>query len=158
MSSHYSPREVSAIRVVLQPTDFSDASEAALRVARSLARDLGARLVILHVMPSDIVVSEAVFPLDPTSYENALAAMRERLDGPDLKYPVEVRLRQGTAAHESLRLAKDVGCDLIVIGTHARTGLGRLLLGSVADAVLPRADCPVIVVKGAARESESLPG
>jgi nucleotide-binding universal stress UspA family protein len=158
LRSHDRPREASAIRVILHPTDFSDASEAALRVARSLARDLGARLLILHVMPSEIVVSEAVIPVDPATYRNALEAMRERLNGPDLKYPVEVRLGQGTAADESLRAAQEAGCDLIVMGTHARTGLGRLLMGSVAESVLPRADCPVIVVKGPARESESTPG
>jgi nucleotide-binding universal stress UspA family protein len=157
LRSHDHPREARAIRLILHPTDFSDASEAALRVARSLARDLGARLLILHVMPSEIVVSEAVIPVDPATCRTALEAKRERLDGPDLKHPVEVRLGQGTPADESVRVAQEVRCDLIVMGTHGRTGLGRLLLGSVAESVLQRADCPVIVVKGPAHLSESTP-
>ena len=157
LRSHDHRYEAKEIRVILHPTDFSDGSKAALRVARSLARDLGARLLILHVMPSEIFVSEAVIPVDPATYRTTLEAMRGHLDGPDLKYPVEARLGQGTAADESLRVAQEVECDLIVMGTHGRTGLGRLLMGSVAESVLPRADCPVIVVKGPARVSESTP-
>jgi nucleotide-binding universal stress UspA family protein len=83
--------------------------------------------------------------------------VREILDDADLKYPVEARLTQGDAAAEILRTAKDVECDLIVMGTHGRTGLDRLLFGSVAESVVPKADCPVLVVKDSRRVSEPTP-
>jgi nucleotide-binding universal stress UspA family protein len=154
LRSHDRPYEAKEIRVILHPTDLSDDSKAALRVARSQARDRGARLVILHVAASGVFPSEAVIPVDPRTCRDALEAIRETLDGPDLKYPIETRLSQGDPAGETLRVAQELGCDLIVMGTHGRSGLGRLLMGSVAEAVLPKADCPVIVVKAPGRVSE----
>jgi nucleotide-binding universal stress UspA family protein len=136
-----------APRIVLHPTDFSDASEGALRVARWLARDLGAQLVILHVASGALFLSEMVVPVDPQVDREALEDLRQLVDGPDLKFPVEVRLGRGEAADEILRTARDLECGLIVMGTHGRTGLGRLFMGSVAEYVLPRSDCPVLAVK-----------
>jgi nucleotide-binding universal stress UspA family protein len=141
------------IRVLLHPTDCSDVSEAARRVARSLARDLGAKLVLLHVLPFDVLFNELAVPVDPREYRAALERMGQHLDGPDLKYPVETRLSQGDAAAEVLRTAGEVRADLIVMGTHGRTGLSRLLMGNVAESVLPEADCPVMVVKTPERVS-----
>jgi nucleotide-binding universal stress UspA family protein len=135
------------VPVLLHPTDFSDNSEAALQVARGLALDLGARLVILNVAPFDALVNDMVVPVDPRIYRDALEDLRRRTDGPDLKYPVETRLSRGDAAEEITRVAGELGCGLIVMGTHGRTGLSRLLMGSVAESILPRADCPVLVVK-----------
>jgi nucleotide-binding universal stress UspA family protein len=149
LRSHDRPRDAKEIRVILHPTDASDGSEAALQVARSLARDLGSKLVLLHVVPLEIFPSELAVPVDPRAFGDALEAVREALDGPDLKYPVETRLVRGDAAAEILRMAREVGCDLIVMGTHGRTGLDRLLLGSVAESVLAKADCPVLVLKNA---------
>ena len=85
--------------------------------------------------------------LDAGDYQHSLDAIRRRLDGADLKYPVETRLSRGFEAEEILRVAQDVACDLIVMGTHGRTGLRRLLMGNTAESVLPKADCPVLVVK-----------
>jgi nucleotide-binding universal stress UspA family protein len=140
--------ETGAIRVILHPTDFSHNSEGARVVARSLARDLGARLIILHVAEVQVVMEGAmVAEIDPSSYRDALEDVCNHLDGPDLKYPVETRLSRGFVEEEILQVAGEVGCDLIVMGTHGRTGLGRLLMGSVAESVLPRANCPVLVMK-----------
>jgi nucleotide-binding universal stress UspA family protein len=139
------------IQTVLHPTDFSDCSEAATRIARSLARDHGARLIILHVLPYDVILSETSIPVDPEPYRAALEELGKQLDGPDLKFPVEPRFIQGDATAEILRTAAEVGCDLIVMGTHGRTGLGRLLLGNVAESVLPEAQCAVLVVKAPGR-------
>jgi nucleotide-binding universal stress UspA family protein len=136
------------IRVIVHPTDFSQVSEAACGVARSLARDHGARLVILHVAPLDIYLEgRFAADLDPADRGRALDEMRKRLDGPELKYPVETLLTRGREAEAIRQVAQDVACDLIVMGTHQRTGLGRLLMGSTAESVLSRADCPVLVVK-----------
>jgi nucleotide-binding universal stress UspA family protein len=140
------PRE--PVRVILHPTDFSPSSEAALRVARLLAREHGARLVILHVTPLDVVLEGGlVVRGDPSADRNALEALCSRMDGTDLKYPVELRLDRGDAAAEILRAARDVQCSLIVMGTHGRSGLSRLLMGSVAEAVLRGGRFPVMTVK-----------
>jgi len=142
------PRKTEEIKVILHPTDFSPCSEAAVRVARLLARDLGARLVVLHVAPFDILADGATMaPVDPRVFRDILEDVRKRLDGPDLKYPAETRFTQGDAAAEILRVTLELGCGLIVMGTHGRTGLGRLLMGSVVEFVMPRAACPVLVVK-----------
>lgn len=148
------------IQVILHPTDFSDGCESSLRVARSLARDLGARLVLLHVVPFGFYAGEMTVPVDPGVYREALDEERQLIDGPDLRYPVESRLARGDAAEEVLRAAADLHAGLIVMGTHGRTGLGRLLMGSVTEYVVPRADCPVLAVRtpryaeAAATESE----
>jgi nucleotide-binding universal stress UspA family protein len=84
---------------------------------------------------------------DPQVYAEALDAMRRRLDGPDLQHSVETRTGQGDAAAEILRTAQEIGGNLIVMGTHGRTSIWRLLMGSVAEAVLRRARCPVLVMK-----------
>lgn len=73
--------------------------------------------------------------------------MRELLEDSDLKYNVETQLRLGHAAAEILDATEELRCDLIVMGAHGRTGLGRLLRGSVAEAVLSGARCPVLTVK-----------
>jgi nucleotide-binding universal stress UspA family protein len=136
------------VRAVLHATDLSEDSRAALTVARSLARDLGARLVLFHVLPvANEVPGVVPLPLDVPATREALGVLRRRCDGPDLKAPVETALRQGRYAEEILRAADEARCDLIVTGTHGRSGLGRVLMGSVAEAVLRRARCPVIAVK-----------
>jgi nucleotide-binding universal stress UspA family protein len=137
------------IRVILHPADFSPGSESSLRVARSLARDLGARLVLLHVVPFGFYANEMTVPIDPGVYREALDEERQLIDGPDLKYPVESRLARGDAAEEILHAAAELGCGLIVMGTHGRTGLSRLLMGSVTEYVIPRAMCPVLAVSAA---------
>ena len=91
-------------------------------------------------------------PVDPECRE-ALERVGQHLDGPDLKYPVETRLIPGEAVDGVLRTAAEIRANLIVMGTHGRTGLGRLLLGNVAESVLPESDCPVMVVKSPERVS-----
>jgi nucleotide-binding universal stress UspA family protein len=141
------PRKAEEIRVILHPTDFSEGCEAGLRVARSLARDLGARLVLFHVVPYGFYANDMTVPVDPRSYLEALEEERQLIDGPDLKYPAEVRMARGDAAEEILRAAEELDCGLIVMGTHGRTGLNRLLMGSITESVVPRAECPVLAVK-----------
>lgn len=134
--------------MILHPTDFSAGSQDAAQVARSLAREVGARLVLMHVAPLKVLMDGTVAAeMDPRYYQDALDAARASLDGPDLKYPVETRLAHGFEADGILTTAQEVRCDLIVMGTHGRNSLSRLLLGSVSESVLPKADCPVMVVK-----------
>jgi nucleotide-binding universal stress UspA family protein len=142
------PRKTEDFQVILHPTDFSKSSECALAVARALARDLGSRLPMLHVVPFPVYAGGTMAAeLDPRVYRQELEAVRNRVDGPDLKYPAETHLSRGDAADEILRVADEIESSLIVMGTHGRTGLGRLLMGNVAESVLPRAHCPVLIVK-----------
>jgi nucleotide-binding universal stress UspA family protein len=136
------------IRTILHPTDFSERAGYALQLAAALARDYGARLVVLHVVtPPTVVYGEAVVPVSP---EELRAPAREQLDRLRLPRPdvrAERRLEEGEAVEEILRVARDIGADLIVLGTHGRTGLGRLLMGSTAETVVRKASCPVLTVK-----------
>jgi nucleotide-binding universal stress UspA family protein len=148
LRSLHVPRRAEDIGVILHPTDFSESSLGATRVARSLARDLGARLVILHVAPLEILIDGTpAAETDSRFFHDELESMRKRLDGDDLKYPVEMRLSRSFPAEGILQTADEIGADLIVMGTHGRTGISRVLTGSVAESVLPKADCPVMVVK-----------
>jgi nucleotide-binding universal stress UspA family protein len=124
---------------ILAGTDFSDNAEAALAVAVQTARALHARLHLLHVFaPGEIEVTE-------------LLAHAAATAPPDV--PVTVAATGGDAAQEILRYAMRHSIDLIVVGTHGRTGLSRALLGSVAERVLRGARCPVLVVPAASAET-----
>ena len=140
---------------ILYATDFSPPSQAALRYASSLARDSGATLLIVHV--EEMLVpygsGDQVY-YTPPEYPNP--QIRRILEAvvPALKnVKYEHRLVTGLAADEILRISEEEGVDLIVLGTHGRTGLSRLLMGSVAEAVMRRAKCPVLTL----RESAEIP-
>jgi nucleotide-binding universal stress UspA family protein len=137
------------VRTVLHPTDFSDYSSHAFRLACSLARDYGARLLVLHVAPPPVIVySEGLaIPPEPAKYKDQLWQQLRQVQAGDPKVRVEHRLVEGDAVAEILRTAGETKCDLIVMGTHGRTGLGRLLMGSVAEQVVRKAPCPVVTVK-----------
>ncbi len=141
-------RAVEPIRVIVHPTDFSECSEAALRVACRLASEHGARLVVLHVAPPEILIEGAsAVAIDALVYRIPLEDVCERVEGRDLEHRPDHQLLRGDAAGEILRAARDVHADLIVMGTHGRTCLSRLLMGSVAEQVLRSSDGPVLTVR-----------
>jgi nucleotide-binding universal stress UspA family protein len=147
-----------AIRTVLHPTDFSERSELAFRLACSLARDYGARLLVLHVAePPFAVAGEGVVMLPFEEDLEPLRRQLQQLRPPDPKVQVEHRLVQGDAATEILRVAEETKCDVIVLGTHGRTGVARLLMGSVAEQVVRKARCPVVTVKAPLPETTPSP-
>src|SRR5262245_20142144 len=130
------------IHTILHPTDFSTYSEHALRFACALARDYGARLVVLHAaVPPTVVYGEGIVPGDPVTAEREARDELNRLAVP-AGVRAERRFEEGDAAPTILRAAKELPADLIVLGTHGRTGLARLLMGSVAELVVRRAGCP----------------
>jgi nucleotide-binding universal stress UspA family protein len=137
------------IHTILHPTDFSEHSAYALRLACALTRDYGARLVILHVAtPPVLVYGEAVLPApDPEVLTREEQDQLNQLAVPDAGVRAERRFEQGDAVAAILRVAEELPADLIVLGTHGRTGLGRLLMGSVAEQVVRKAPCPVLTVK-----------
>ena len=83
----------------------------------------------------------------PDPYMKSVRERLRRIEGLDAKVPVETRLVEGFAPEQILKVADEVKADLIVIGSHGRTGLGRLLMGSVAEEVLRHATCPVLTVR-----------
>jgi nucleotide-binding universal stress UspA family protein len=139
---------VFTLRRILHPTDFSASSRHAFDLACSLARDAGAELVVLHVAPPPpaSVVDGIVVDLPPGILDEARAQLG-RVRPADPRARVAHRLEQGEPATEVLRVAAEVRPDLIVMGTHGRGGLSRLLMGSVAEAVLRRAPCPVLTAR-----------
>ena len=137
------------IKTILHPTDFSDSARYAFRLACSLAKDHGARLIVMHVPPAPRVSLYEGVPivqqLDESEAETA--ARLHSLKPNHFKLAIDYRMEKGIPAEEILRVAKESKCDLIVMGTHGRTGLTRLLMGSVAEQVLRHSNCPVLIVK-----------
>lgn len=141
---------MSYLRTILCATDFFDCSRHAFRLARSLAIEQESRLVIVHVIPtlgSMVAFEDALKQLEPKDAGEKLWEVLRRFQVSNAKVQVEHRLVSGNVAEEILRLAHQIGCDLIVMGTHGRTGLRRLIMGSVAAEVSQQAPCPVITVR-----------
>jgi nucleotide-binding universal stress UspA family protein len=137
------------LRRILVPIDFSETSDAALRYGVELARRFNARLYLLHVPEHPGEAAEAEYPID--LFETMQNAAHDRL--PHLLTEKERRelrpqcaLRLGTPWEEIVRHADEHDIDLIVMGTHGRQGLARVLIGSVAETVVRRALCPVLTV------------
>ena len=139
-------------------TDFSPSSLAAFSHALRLARLTGAELTILHVLPAlTPFVDLGYVPQQTWSEFDATmrAKANHEMDGL-LRQAVDagVRatsyiLRPGLPADEIVRAAQDTKTDVLVLGTHGRTGVARLLLGSVAARVVATASCPVLTVRAA---------
>ncbi len=133
---------------ILFATDFSPASDAALKYGTSLARDTGATLLILHVeeLPTPYAGGEMLLP-QPDYPNPEIKKMLEAVVPTDKSVKYEHHLVLGVPADDIVRVANEQSADLIVIGTHGRTGLKRVLMGSVAEAVMRRATCPVLTLK-----------
>ena len=137
------------IGTILHPTDFSRNSESAFHMACALARDYNARLVLLHIKPLPTVAygEFGALPPEATDHMEELKERLARVQPDDARIPVDRYVVEGEIAWEILRMAGELKCDLIVMGTHGRGGLGRLLMGSVAELVVRKAGCPVLTVK-----------
>jgi nucleotide-binding universal stress UspA family protein len=129
------------VRNVLFATDFSDASRAAGGSAAAFARHFGARLHVLHVVPP---------VTDPTPAPAALRAVAAELEQ---GLAVVTAIASGRVARHIVDYAQRNAIDLIVIGTHGRTGVSHALLGSVAEAVMRRARCRVLTVPASLAEA-----
>ena len=144
------------IRSILLPTDFSDCGNYALSYAASLARTFGASIVCVHViepMVPTVGYSGMTEPLPIADISDQLEDSAER-ELPKLAeceecagLEIEELIVHGEAAAEIVRVAKERQIDLIVVSSHGRKGLGRILFGSTAEAVVRHAPCPVLVVK-----------
>jgi universal stress protein A len=133
---------------ILVPVDFSEWSEVALAQAEALARAQQAELLIVHVHEPVAVYTDmgvGAFPVE-TSRE-ALWNMLREVQPTDRDLAVTYRLLEGQPAEEIVRCAEQEEATMIVISTHGRRGLTRMLMGSVAESVVRHATVPVLTVK-----------
>ena len=137
-----------ATRTILFPTDFSPSSDAALPHAEALARQSGARLLIVHVEEPPLAYGGGELSYGIAEPDTArIAAVLEKVKPADPLVPFQHRHALGDPAVEICRIAAEEGAELIVLGTHGRTGILRLLMGSVAESILRHAPCPVLVYR-----------
>ena len=135
------------LQQILVATDFGDASAAALAYGRAFARRFGASLHLLHVMENMFL---RPVPVDPYQMKAAMMTrLTERLTDEDRTslHATAVLETSDNAAAEIVEYAKGHNIDLIVMGTHGRSAVERLLIGSVAETVVRKAPCPVLTVR-----------
>ncbi|MEK7349810.1 MAG: universal stress protein [Nitrospirota bacterium] len=136
---------------ILVPVDFSDCSLDALKYAVVVAKQAQASLMLLHVLEPvsyglDFTLGQSrARHLEVETWTKRLEELAATHQHPDMV--VESRLRGGVPADSILDAAKTLPCDLIVMGTHGRRGISHTISGSVAEAVLRKAHCPVIAVR-----------
>ena len=141
------------IHKILVPLDFSDYSEQALHWAVGLAETWQAQILVLHVVPRTSYPVMVTGGFDIGDFE---AGLRAGVEAQAKEFmakvqnrgvPIEVRTLVGEPFHDICHTAEHEGSDLIVMGSHGRTGLSHVLLGSVAERVVRHAPCPVLVVR-----------
>lgn len=145
--------ELTALKRILVPTDFSDPSQEALETAMSFARTFGATLDLVHVaveatypVPPPIDIASLPIDIGPALDRSAagLAAAEARVR--EAGVACETATLVGRADQEIVTRARTTGADLIIMGTHGRSGLAHVLLGSNAERVVQHAPCPVLIV------------
>jgi universal stress protein A len=139
---------------ILVPTDFSEGAERAVRLASDLSYRFAAPLTLVYVFePADFPLPSGYVVFSSQQFERMVAAFEQRLaQGHRTALDaganrVTTRLLRGSPPAEIAQFAEDGEFDLIVMGTHGRSGLKHLLLGSVAERVLRSAPCPVLTVR-----------
>ena len=148
------------LKTVLVPTDFSDASESALRYGKAMAEKFGASLHVVHVMEDLLAhawAAEVYVASMPQLRDEIEKESRQRLgtlltDGERTELRAETALLAGNPFLEIVRYAKAHNIDLIVMGTHGRGPIAHMLLGSVAEKVVRKSPCPVLTVREAQHE------
>lgn len=142
----------------LVPVDFSKTSEAALKHALSHARDQGGKLFLLHVIPTSAMTVSDPQGGSPGVYVDYMKLLREDAEKEMQKLVKKHKLKKeeyrskiiegGDPATVAAREAKKARATMIIMGSHGRSGVQRLFLGSVAERTLRYARCPVLIVKG----------
>jgi nucleotide-binding universal stress UspA family protein len=147
------------IKTILFPTDFSNGARAAMDHAISLAKDYEAKLILLYVIqdisiaewyiPSTLSVGDLVEDMQKSAWQEMdkwFAEVSKQVKD------VEKLVVRGVPFVEIIQTAKERSVDLIVIGTHGRTGIDHMLFGSTAEKVVRKSACPVLTVRIAGRE------
>jgi universal stress protein A len=151
------------VNKILCPTDFSPYTDAALKYASALAAESGATLYIAHVdelREASAALGEAGLTYAATLSLEDRSEVHQRLEAvkpTNSRVVCEHRYLEGGPIHEIVAFAEREHVDLIVMGSHGRTGLSRLLMGSVAEGVARRAPCPVLIVKQPATAASEVP-
>ena len=147
------------IKTILFPTDFSHGARAAMDYAIAMARDYKAKLVLLYVI-QDISIAEWYIP-SSISAADLVEDMQKSADREMEKWGAEAAAKapaveqlvvRGVPFVEIIRMAKEKQADLIVIGTHGRTGIDHMLFGSTAEKVVRKSPCPVLTVRMMGKE------
>ena len=155
-AANQSNSEFPRLKKILLPTDFSGCANYALPYAASIARATDAQIICVHVVEPVVPAVGYTGLAEPMpiadiseqledSAERQLPKLTECEECAGLK--VEEVIVHGDAAAEIVRVASEQEADLIVISSHGRTGLGRMIFGSTAESVVRHATCPVLVVK-----------
>jgi universal stress protein A len=162
MENPYTP----SWRNIIVPTDFSECSDRALALADWLAQQHGARITLLHVVevPSGLALDTMVHPVEQAESSTvahylsgpAHERMRQQCSRLFGRQPHAVQVAFGSASETIVSVASEQQGDLIVMGTHGRTGIRHLLLGSVAERVVRSAACPVLVVRQPGHEKDGV--
>jgi universal stress protein A len=149
---------------ILVPTDFSEPSDAALDYARVIATTFGASLHVVHVVHTPAaMISAEVYITDPQAFraqlfDDAQRRLNHRVTASDrTRYAATTEVASGSIADSIIDCAKERGIDLIVMGTHGRSGVAHLLMGSVAEQVVRHAPCPVMTVHQAPSSAARVP-
>jgi len=137
---------------ILHPTDFSECSELAFQVAADLAQQNQATVIVLHAVETlgadNVTFGEARSQLEPDTYRQRLLDEIHQIVPPaGSAIPMEYIVVEGEPAEQIDRFALENKIDLIVMGTHGRTGFARFFSGSVAEHALRHAPCPMLVVR-----------
>ena len=134
---------MSMVKKILAPTDFSEVSAKGVRYASRLAREFGAELVVMNIVPLDESNVASKREIDEHK-----VALDEFLVGRDVGSGLNIRklVEPGVPPSALLYFAEKENCDLIVMSSHGRSGLPRMLMGSVTEQLLRKSPCPVLVV------------
>lgn len=144
---------MAAIKRIMTAVDFSDTAQVAAQQAEELARNLGAELVVVHVLNEPaFALAEGSGYVSPAVVEEYEAAMKVKLSGIAQALSangakVEAKLLRGVPHDAIVSCAQTEKIDLLVLGTHGRTGISHLLLGSVAERVVRLSKVPVMTVR-----------
>jgi len=145
-------------KTILFATDFSPASKMAFEVASALARDYKARIVAVHVVEAARMgFSEFAAYAGPEEDKGLAVEELHAIKPPSPMVTIEYRLLEGDPSVVIVETAQETEADLIVMGTHGRAGLTRLVMGSVAEDVLRHAPCPVLTIRDTIAAKIALP-
>ncbi|MCD6595651.1 universal stress protein [bacterium] len=142
------------IKTILVPTDFSELSKIALPYAIDIAKKYSAKVVIFHVFDEELLSpiffeaggkAEKYFNHLKNDFDSAIKQLLDGIDTGDLE--IEAHLANGSPFVEILRYVKENGVDLVVMGTHGRSGISHAFLGSVTEKVMRKSPAPVMIVR-----------
>jgi nucleotide-binding universal stress UspA family protein len=149
---------MTSIQSILFATDFSETSNRAQGYAGAMAAAFGAKLLVVHAYEAPFMpVPDGLAYVPPVDFQGLRAELEQELAKTKAQVrelggrEIETLVVEGQPWREIVRTAAEWGCDVIVIGTHGRSGISQLLLGSVAEKVVRHAECPVLTVNAKGR-------